>query len=321
VRRFLIDTDTASDDAVALVMALRSPGVRVEAVTVVSGNVPLAQATENALYTLELCGAADVPVFMGADRPLVREPAHAQWFHGDDGFGNQNYPPAKLRPRPGHAAEVIARTVRANPGIELVTLGPLTNVAMALTSKPSIVDHVKRCVVMGGNPCCEGNVTPAAEYNIWCDPEAARIVFRSGMNLELVGWQLCRGDANLNAADIAHVRSLDTKLAHFAIDINRVAMQANLTQCGEHGIPLPDPVAMAVALDPSIATESSRHRVEIECASELTRGMTVVDRLNVSRDERNRDAWNEAPEVVTTNVVWKIDVPRWKQLLYRALAT
>jgi purine nucleosidase len=318
MRRFLIDTDTASDDAVALVMALRTPGVRVEAVTVVSGNVPLTQATENALYTLELCGAADVPVFMGADRPLVRERAHAQWFHGDDGFGNHNYPPAKLRPRPGHAAEAIARTVRATPGIELVTLGPLTNVALALTSKPSIVDNVKRCVVMGGNPCCEGNVTPAAEYNIWCDPQAARAVLHSGMNVELVGWQLCRGAANLDESDVARVRALDTPLAHFAIDINRTAMQSNLTQCGEVGIPLPDPVAMAVALDPTIAIDSSRHRVQVEVVSELTRGMTVVDRLNVCRDPRNRALWDTAGGA-PVNVVWSIDVPRWKAMLYRAL--
>jgi purine nucleosidase len=321
MRQFLIDTDTASDDAVALVMALRSAEVRVEAVTVVSGNVPLRQATENALYTVELCGrAADVPVFAGADRPLVREPAHAEWFHGADGFGNQNYPPASVRPQPEYAPDAIVRVIRANPGIELVTLGPLTNVAVALERDRSIVGIVKRCVVMGGNPCCEGNVTPAAEYNIWCDPESARIVFRSGMNIELIGWQLCRGDANLRAADIAHVRALGTKLAHFAIDINRVAMEANRIQCGEHGIPLPDPVAMAVALDPSIATESSRHRVEVECASELTRGMTVVDRLNVSEDVRNRDVWH-ATGNATVGVVWRIDVPRWKALLYRALGS
>jgi purine nucleosidase len=321
MRRFLIDTDTASDDAVALVMALRSAAVRVEAVTVVSGNVPLRQATENALYTVELCGrAADVPVFAGADRPLVREPVHAEWFHGADGFGHQDYPAASVRLRPEHAAGAIVRVIRANPGIELVTLGPLTNVAMALERDRSIVGRVKRCVVMGGNPCCEGNVTPAAEYNIWCDPEAARIVFRSGMNIELIGWHLCRGDANLSAADIAHVRALGTKLAHFAIDINQVAMEANRTQCGEHGIPLPDPVAMAVALDPSIATQSSRHRVEVECASELTRGMTVVDRLNVCEDDRNRSVW-KATGNSTVGVTWKIDVPRWKALLYRALGS
>src|SRR5688500_4208591 len=308
MRRFLIATDTASDDAVALVMALRYPGVRDEAVTVVRRKVPLRQTTETAQNTLDRCGAADVPVFTGADRPLAREPAHAQWFHGDDGFGNQHYPPAKLRPRPGHAAGAIVRTVRANPGVELVTLGPLTNVALALESDPSIAGGVSRCVVMGGNPCCEGNVTPAAEYNIWCDPEAARAVLRSGMPIELVGWQLCRGDANLGEADIAHVRGLGTGLAHFALDINRTAMRSNLTQCGETGIPLPDPVAMAVALDPSVASESSAHRVEVECASELTRGMTVVDRLNVCRDDRNRGVWNAAD--ATVNVVWKIDVPR-----------
>ena len=320
MRQFLIDTDTASDDAVALVMALRSPGVRVEAVTVVSGNVPLGQATENALYTLELCGTTDVPVYTGAARPLKREPAHAHWFHGPDGFGNRNYPPAAMRPQKGHAAEAIVGIVRANPGIELVTLGPLTNVALALASDPSIARNVKRCVVMGGNPCCEGNVTPAAEYNIWCDPEAARVVLRAGMPVELVGWHLCRGAANLDESDVARLRGLDTKLAHFAIDINRTAMESNLTQCGEVGIPLPDPVAMAVALDPTLVLESSRHRVEVECDSDLTRGMTVVDRLNVSGDDRNRDIWEPAGDA-TVNVVWTIDVPRWKELLFRALGS
>src|SRR5438067_12458364 len=114
MRRFLIDTDTASDDAIALIMALRAPGVRVEAITVVSGNVPLKQATENALYTAELCGA-DVPVFMGADRPLRREPAHADWFHGVDGFGDSNFPAAKMRPQKEHAVDAIIRAIHANP--------------------------------------------------------------------------------------------------------------------------------------------------------------------------------------------------------------
>ena len=119
--------------------------------------------------------------------------------------------------------------------------------------------------------------------------------------------------------DIALVRGINTKLAHFAIDINRTAMESNLTQCGEIGIPLPDPVAMAVALDPTVAVESSRHRVEVECDSELTRGMTVVDRLNVCGDDRNRGVWDAAGGM-PANVVWAIDVPRWKAMLYRALA-
>ena len=320
MRTFLIDTDTASDDAVALIMALRHADVRVAASTVVAGNVPLAQATRNASYTAELCGS-DVPVYAGADRPLVREAEHAQWFHGRDGLGDQNYPPPNRSAEKRHAVDAMIETVRGNPGLTLVTLGPLTNVAIALSREPEIAEMIGRCVVMGGNPCCEGNVTPAAEYNIWCDPEAARVVVRSGMPIELVGWQLCRGEANLREADIAHVRGLKTPLATFCIDCNRVAMEANRTQSGEVGIALPDPVAMAVALDPTICTSSSKHHVEIECASELTRGQTVVDRLNVADDERNRGAWSAfAGRARNTSVCWAIDVARWKQLLYRSLA-
>jgi|SRR6185437_980853 len=319
MRTFIIDTDTASDDAVALIMALRHPDVRVAAITVVAGNVPLEQATRNALYAAELCGACDVPVYSGAARPLVRPAADAQWFHGKDGLGDQNYPPAKIKARPEHAVDALIRTIHANPGCTLVTLGPLTNVAVALSRDPGIAKHVARCVIMGGNPCCEGNVTPAAEYNIWCDPEAARIVLHSGMPIELVGWQLCRGEANLNEADIAAVRKLNTPLAHFAIDCNRVAMEANRTQSGEIGIALPDPIAMAIALEPSICTDASSHRVEIETASELTRGMTVVDRLNVASDGRNRGVWNDAGGNAIS-VCWAIDISRWKQLLVRSLS-
>src|SRR6476661_6661084 len=131
-RTFLIDTDTASDDAVALIMALRDPSVNVAAITVVSGNVPLAQATRNALYTAELCGASGVPVFAGCDRPLLCEPAHAEWFHGRDGLGDMNYPPAKRQAESMHGVDAIIKAAEDNPGLTLVTLGPLTNVATAL---------------------------------------------------------------------------------------------------------------------------------------------------------------------------------------------
>ncbi|HEX8521670.1 MAG TPA: nucleoside hydrolase [Tepidisphaeraceae bacterium] len=316
-RTFLIDTDTASDDAVALIMALRHPDVRVAAITVVSGNVPLEQACTNALYTAELCGA-DVPVYAGASRPLLRAPEYADWFHGKDGLGDQNYPTPAAKIRTEHATDAIIGAATTHPGLTLVTLGPLTNVALALSRAPEVVKNISRCVVMGGNPCCEGNVTPAAEFNIFVDPEAAQIVFQSGMNIEMIGWQLCRGEANINEREIAQIRKMETKLAHFAIDCNRRAIEANKLQTGEIGIALPDPVAMAVALDPSIAVESTRHRVEIETRSELTRGQTVVDRLNVSSDERNRGIWSGASSP-PAGIVWRIDIPRWKELLYRSL--
>ena len=318
-RAFLIDTDTASDDAVALIMALRAPDVRVVAITTVAGNVGVEQSTRNALYTVELCGA-NVPVFPGAEKPLMRVHESATWFHGRDGFGEHNYPTARQTPEKLHAADAIIQTIEANPGLVLVTLGPLTNVALAVAKKPAIAAKVSRCVVMGGAPCCEGNVTPAAEFNIWVDPEAARTVFLSGLPVELVGWHLCRGNAVLNDADIAYVLGLNTKLGHFAVECNSIARKALMVQTGEDGICLPDPVAMCLALDPTVGTDWSTHYVDIETRSELTRGMTVVDRLNVADDERNRTVWSEVvSKKPNSKVCWTIDNKRWKEALYSAL--
>jgi purine nucleosidase len=318
-RSILIDTDTASDDAVALIMALRSSKVTVEAITVVAGNVPVEQGARNALYTVELCGSR-VPVFRGADRPLERELETAHWFHGHDGLGDHGYAPTAESIEEEPAVDALLRVVRANPGIEIVTLGPLTNLALALERDPSFVGNVSRCVVMGGAPCCEGNVTPAAEFNIWVDPEAAQRVFRSGLPIEMIGWQLCRGAAAVNSLEMEALTSLGTPLADFALRCNSVATKAYFKQSGEIGISLPDPVAMSVLLDPTIRLESSLHRVEIETKSSLTRGMTVVDRLNVAGDERNRKVWSEAlKNDVGASICWKLDVPRWKAMLFEAL--
>jgi purine nucleosidase len=318
-RRFLIDTDTASDDAVALIMALRSPHVEVAAITTVAGNVNVQQATRNALYTAELCNS-QVPVFIGAEKPLRREHASADWFHGRDGLGDHGYPPPRRAAEKRSAIDAIISTIAAHPGIELVTLGPLTNIALALRQDPGIAKNVSRCVIMGGNPCCEGNVTAAAEYNIWCDPEAASIVARSGLPIELVGWHLCRGEAVVNPADIQKILGCNTPVAKFAIECNSRGQEAFLEQTGEHGISLPDPVAMAIALDPSIVTSQSQHFLEIETHSELTRGLTVVDRLNVASNERNREVWSAAlASGHRAEIIWTIDNARWKQALFAAL--
>ena len=319
-RTLLIDTDTASDDAVALIMALRSPEVRVAAITVVAGNVPVTQATSNALLTVELCGA-DVPVYSGAEAPLLRKLVIADWFHGADGLGDHGYKPTKLVAAPGHAVDALIQTVRDNPGIEIVTLGPLTNLAMALLREPKLAASVKRCVVMGGAPCCAGNVTPAAEFNIWVDPEAARIVFQSGLPLEMVGWQLCCGDAALNQQDIDRVLALKNPIAEFAIRCNSTAAQAFFTQTGQRGISLPDPVTMGIALNPALCTSSSKHYVQIEVSSELTRGMTVVDRLDVAADPRNKNEWATPIERGRkVDVCWSLDVAKWKELLFSSLS-
>ena len=319
-RKVLIDTDTASDDAVALIMALRSPLVDVVAITIVAGNVPVAQGTLNALYTVELCGSA-VPVYAGAAKPLQRELEPATWFHGLDGLGDCGYAPAARKMEAMHAVDAIVAAAREHPGLEVITLGPLTNLALALEREPGIVANISRCVVMGGAACCEGNVTPAAEFNIWVDPEAARAVFLSGLPIEMVGWELSRYEAVLDAADIERVLELKTPLAEFAVGCNGRAREAYLEQTGEHGISLPDPIAMAVLLHPELVVEASECFVDIETKSELTRGMTVVDRLNVTGDERNRRVWSEVrSRERKVKVCWKLDVVGWKKLLNKSLS-
>jgi purine nucleosidase len=318
MRNFLIDTDVASDDAVALIMALRHPDVAVRAITTVAGNVPVPQATQNALLVTELCDKQNVPVYQGCHQPLLRQACDATWFHGKDGLGDQHFRPrTRTAPRPDHALDALLTLSRQHPHCTLVTLGPLTNIAAALLRDPSFARRIDRCIIMGGNPCCVGNVTPAAEYNIWCDPEAAEIVLRSGMNCELVGWHLCRGDAALNGQEIADIQSLNTPLARFAIDCNRTAAEAYRTQTGEPGISLPDPTAMAIAIDPSLATSASSHRVKIETASELTRGQTIVDQLNISHDPRNAATWCTTSTL--TRVVWTMNIPAFKRLLIESL--
>lgn len=307
MRKFLIDTDTASDDSVALIMAYQWSNVDVVAVTVVNGNVPVEQGVKNALYTLEVCNAS-TPVYMGCGKPMLREHAYADWFHGSDGMGNMNYPEPSLKPQSEHAVDVIIDIIRQYPNeITLVTLGPLTNIAVALLRAPDIASLIKRCVIMGGAANTVGNVTPAAEYNIWVDPEAAKIVFHSGMPMEMVGWELSRNDAALSVSDIEKINSFGTTRARLAIDSNRTALDASIHIQSAPGLTLADPVAMAVALDPEIVTHQGKYFVDVETQGKLTRGATVVDELGVLK------------KIPNMNVIWSIDVSRWKEHLYDCL--
>lgn len=307
-RDFIVDTDGGSDDTLAVIMALRAPGVVVRAITTVAGNVDVDRATRNSLIAAELCDS-DVPVHRGCERPLEVPHHSAQFFHGLDGLGDRGYPEPRRPLAVGHAVDALVETIRAHPGATLVTLGPLTNVATALHRAPDLPEHVGRCVVMGGAACTVGNITPAAEYNLWVDPHASYQVFESGLPIEMVGWELCRGDANLDADEQAEIRALDTPLAHFALDSNEMAIAANRSWLGDPGLGLPDPVAMAVALDPEkVVRRASPHHVEIEYRSELTRGMSVVDQLGVR---------NTRPNAI---VVWEIDIARFKQIVKNSLA-
>ena len=293
MRHFIIDTDTASDDAVALVMALRHPDVQVEAITVVAGNVPLGHGVQNALYTVERCGA-NTPVFVGIDKPMLRPLETAQFCHGEDGMGDIGLPLTGRKPAEGHAVDVLIDTIHKFAGqITLVTLGPLTNIAAALVRDPSIATAVERCVIMGGIGFGYGNIVPAAEYNIWVDPSAAKIVFESGLPIQMVGWDISHKHATFTAeqADEFHAVS---DLAAFCVDIQKALREFGISYLKQDGFDLPDPIAMAIALEPDVATVTKHLHVDIEAQSELTRGATVVDHLRVTGLEPNVDVVLEA---------------------------
>jgi len=307
-RHFLIDTDTASDDAVALVMALRYPDVQIEAITVVAGNVPVDQGVQNALYTLELCGQS-VPVHRGMAAPLTRALETAQFVHGQDGMGDIGLPLYGRSATSNDASSAIIETIhKYRDDLTLVTLGPLTNIAVALKHDPSIASAVSECIVMGGTGRGRGNIAPVSEYNFWADPEAASIVFESGMPVKMVGWDISRTYAMFSPEDQAALRAIGTPLAQFCVDIQKALQEFAITTAKLQGFDLPDPISMAIALDPQVATHSEHLYVAIECASELCRGQSVVDHVHVLHREPN------------VEVVRKASRERFLEILYTTLS-
>lgn len=294
MRRFLIDTDTASDDAVAIVMALRHPDVHVEALTLVAGNVGLDQAVQNALYTVELCGAS-TPVYRGLAKPIMRTLETAQNIHGEDGMGDCGLPLHGRTPAAGRAVDVLVDTILDSPGeITLVCLGPLSNIAAALLRAPEIATAVERVVIMGGTGVSgPGNISAMAEFNFWADPEAAHIVTASGMPLEFVGWDISITQAIVTAERHETMKAIDTPLSRFAVDIAQVVRRFCLEH-GHEGDDLPDPIAMAHALDPSVS-EVSRLHVNVMFGDGGHRGVMEVDRLGYVGREPNVDIVTSYP--------------------------
>ena len=299
-------------------MALEWEDVEVLGISVVSGNMSVEQGSINARYTVELC-KKDVPVYVGADAPLVKKREHADWFHGPDGMGNMNYPAPKLQETNEDFIEVLNNHINQHPDeITLVTLGPLTNVANFIKKYPDSFLKLKNIVIMGGASNTVGNVTPAAEYNIWCDPEAADIVFKSKHHdIAMVGWELCRGEANLTEEEMELAYSFKTEKADFTIDCNKHALDSSQNWLGDPGLGLPDPVAMAVALNPAVTTKVSRHNVQVVIDGPA-RGMTIVDQLHVGESEPHIDEhWSHTERNI--NVIWEIDSDEWKETLYKTI--
>jgi purine nucleosidase len=307
MRPFFVDTDTASDDAVALVIALRHPGIDVVGIGVVAGNVPLDLAVQNALYTRELCGRTDVPVYAGEAAPLVVPLGTAQNVHGQDGMGDIGLPLTGRTPDPGHAVDALLDASHRYAGeLTLVTLGPLTNVARALERDPSLPDRIPRTVVMGAVADHVGNVTPVAEFNMWADPHAVDAVLRSGLALEFVGWDISRTHSVVAPDTADELRRLGP-LGEFAMSIQGSVAEFCATETKLTGFDLPDPITMAYAIDGSVATETRRLFLQAETESDLTRGMVVMDVLGLT---------HRAPNAL---VVTDADGDRFLQILRAAL--
>jgi len=308
MRKILIDTDTASDDAVALIMALRDEGVQVEAITVVAGNLPLDRAVKNALICVEMARTYTPPGYQGAAKPLLRDLYSAEFVHGDDGMGNMGLPEPHLTCTAGHASDKIIELAQRYPGeIEIVTLGPLTNLSLACLKAPEIARQVKSVFIMGGTGFGPGNITPVAEFNLYVDAEAAQIVLNSGLPLTFVGWDVSTDDTFITQADIDWLLSGGSEIAQFCVRCNDALKQYNADAWGKIGIDLPDPVTMAAAIHPEIITQQTDAYCYVEYRSEAAYGQLVIDAQHLL----NRPA--------NATICQKVDAQQFKALLFRLI--
>jgi len=270
----IVDTDTASDDALALALAIRAESLSVTAVTTVAGNVGLDRATENAKAALAAAGASagDPPVHEGARRPLLKDHDDAEDVHGPGGLGaasaDTGWPSAG-----GHAADVIVDRARGDAEA-LICLGPLTNVALALNREPNLGDHLEQVWVMGGAANTLGNVTPAAEYNFWVDPDAAKLGVRE-LDVRMVDWGVSRRDGLLSDTAYGRLEAMETPLAGFVVDVSANLRDVTAEREGLAGAVQPDGLTVACAA--GLAHDAATRYVDVDEREGLTRGYSLVD--------------------------------------------
>ncbi|HEY3739689.1 MAG TPA: nucleoside hydrolase [Bryobacteraceae bacterium] len=315
-RDVIIDTDPGVDDALALLVALHSPELKIDGITVVAGNVPLSVGLRNALRLVEASHRADVPVAAGAAKPLRRKLATATYVHGVDGLGGAVIAEPTIRPVHETAVELIRRVVHAKPRqVTVIAIGPLTNIAEALQSDPALARDIQQIVLMGG-ALHGGNMTPVAEFNIYVDPEAARAVFHSGVPIVMSPWDASQ-DVVLTpeiAAGI-HPNQPGSVIANAAIQTAK--------QRGRPGMTMFDPVAVAAFLDPSLVTTQKMY-VDVETAGELTAGQTIgylraPIRGSVPLDGQLGSAVRTDQFKPNADVIVKVDSARFFQLMIERL--
>ncbi|MDA0722389.1 MAG: nucleoside hydrolase [Proteobacteria bacterium] len=286
-RKIIIDTDPGQDDAVAILLALASPEIDVLGITAVAGNVPLPLTEKNARIVCELAGRPDVRVFAGCDAPLARPLVTAEHVHGKTGLDGPQMADPTMPLQDQHAVDFIIQTLREEPSgtVTLVPVGPLTNIATAFQRAPDIIARVREIVLMGGAYFAVGNITPAAEFNIYVDPEAAKIVFAAGVPLVVMPLDVTH-KALTTRARIDAFRAMGTRVGDMVAAWTDFFERFDMAKYGSEGAPLHDPCTIAYLIDPSLFS-GRLINVEIETGSELTLGMTVADWWGVTDRPKN----------------------------------
>ena len=287
-QKIIIDTDPGQDDAVAILLALASPEeIEVLGITAVAGNVPLSLTEKNARIVCELAGRPDIPVYAGCDRPLKRKLVTAEHVHGKTGLDGPELPEPKIKLHEKHGVDFIIDTILQEPenSISLCPLGPLTNIASAILKQPKIVSRIKKIVLMGGAYFEVGNITPAAEFNIFVDPDAAKIVFEAGIDMVVMPLDVTHKALVTEKRNEAF-RQLKSPVGIAVAEMTDFFERFDKEKYGSSGAPLHDPCVTAYLIDPKIFSGKNIN-VEIETKSELTLGMTVADWWGVTDRKAN----------------------------------
>lgn len=305
-RKIIIDTDPGQDDAIALLLAFASPELDVLGITTVAGNVSVEHTTANALRLRELANCEDIPVFAGCPRPLVRTPVTAEEVHGETGLNGCGLPPARGQVEPQHAVTWLIDTLRsAAEPITLCTLGPFTNIASALTQAPDIADNIAQIVAMAGAVTTHGNVTPAAEFNVFADPHAADIVLQAGCDMVWIPLDVTH-QALTTPERLARFAALPDPIGPATHGMLSFYFHPNVARHGVEGSPLHDPCVIAYLLDESLLTGKFVN-VRVETTSNLTFGMSLGD------------WWGRTDRPANCTVMQTIDADRFFEMIWERL--
>lgn len=321
----MIDTDTAGDDVTSLLFGLLWPGVQLEAITVCAGNVELDLCVRNALLTVEACDRTDVPVFAGSAAPLVRELVTAHYVHGDDGMGDLRPEPPKTQVQEEDAVDALLRLAAEHDDLEIIAQAPLTNIARAVRRDASFARKVRHLWIMGGANNFVGNITPAAEFNFYVDPHAAKEVLAAGFETTIVPWDVCVADGIIHRDELGPFMDLQTRVAEFYLKTQKSAWDFVHHKTGIDGIGHPDSLMIAMVLDRSVLVESVRYFVDVECESPLTLGYSLMDKMDVLTDTIDKgvvvkELLGLDDPTPNAEVVLRADRARFKAMLFELLA-